>query len=157
MKTEQIIKKVSEIPAGRFFRVRYTTKVKLKAEYEKQGYTILKIVDTTTRTGVKYQNIAGVELKDKFDEKQPRTNNWEWVVKDRIKHNTNTGKDYLVVAPISKGSNTVVSYVLTTPEGESYTIHEYDVKSIYSVPSYWKNGDKPAIMNITLENVLTVR
>ena len=45
MKTENIIKKVAEIPAGRFFRVRYTTKVKLKAEYEKQGYTILKIVD----------------------------------------------------------------------------------------------------------------
>ena len=157
MKTETIIKKISEIPAGRFFRVRYTTKVKLKAEYEKQGYSILKIVDTTTRTGVKYQNIAGVELKDKFEDKQPKTNNWEWVVQDRIKHNTNTGKDYLVLAPIKKGGNTIVSYVLTTPEGVSNTIPEKDVKSTYSVPSYWKTGDKPVIMNVTLENVLMVK
>ena len=157
MKSEAIIKKISEIPAGRFFRVRYTTRVKLKAEWEKQGYSILKIVDTTTRTGVKYKNIAGVELKDKFEDTQPKTNNWEWVVKDRIKHNTKTGKDYLVIAPISKGSNTVKSYVLTTPEGVSNTIPECDVKSTYTVPSYWKTGDKPVIMNVTLENVLTVR
>ena len=157
MNTEAIIKKVSEIPAGRFFRVRYTTKVKLKAAYEKAGYSILKIVDTTTRTGVKYQNIAGVELKDKFEESQPKASNWEWVVKDRIKHNTNTGKDYLVVAPIKKGSNTIVSYVFTTPDGITNTIPECDVKSTYSVPSYWKNGDKPAVMNITLENVLMVK
>lgn len=157
MKTEAIIKRVSEIPAGRFFRVRYITKVKLKSEYEKQGYSILKIVDTTTRTGVKYQNIAGVELKDKFEDKQSKTNNWEWVVKDRIKHNTKTGKDYLVIAPISKGSNTVKSYVLTIPEGVSNTIPECDVKNTYTVPSYWKDGEKPAVMNVTLENILWVK
>ena len=157
MKTEAIIKRVSEIPAGRFFRVRYTTKVKLKAEYEKQGYSILKIVDTTTRTGVKYKNIAGVKLNDYPDEYEPKKTNWEWVVKDRIKHNTKTGKDYLVIAPISKGSNTVKSYVLTTPEGVSNTIPECDVKNTYAVASYWKTGDKPVIMNVTLENVLTVR
>ena len=157
MKTEAIIKRVIEIPAGRFFRVRYITKVKLKAEYEKQGYSILKIVDTTTRTGVKYQNIASVELKDKFEDNQPKTNNWEWVVKDRIKHNTKTGKDYLVIAPISRGSNTVKSYVLTTPAGVSNTIPECDVKNTYAVPSYWKDGEKPAVMNVTLENVLWVK
>ena len=157
MKTDAIIKRVSEIPAGRFFRVRYTTKVKLKAEYEKQGYSILKIVDTTTRTGVKYKNIAGVKLNDYPDEYEPKKTNWEWVVKDRIKHNTKTGKDYLVIAPISKGSNTVKSYVLTTPEGVSNTIPEYDVKNTYTVPSYWKSGDKPSVMNVTLENVLLVK
>ena len=157
MKTEAIIKKIEEIPAGRFFRVRYTTKVKLKAEYEKKGYSILKIVDTTTRTGVKYQNISGVELKDNFEEKQPKTTTWEWVVKDRIKHNTTTGKDYLVIAPISKGSNTVKSYVLTTPEGVSNTIPECDVRSTYTTPSYWRDGNKPAVMNVTLENVLMVK
>lgn len=157
MKTEAIIKRVSEIPAGRFFRVRYTTKVKLKAEYEKQGYSILKIVDTTTRTGVKYKNIAGVKLNDYPDEYEPKKTNWEWVVKDRIKHNTKTGKDYLVIAPISKGSNTVKSYVLTTPSGVSNTIPECDVKNTYTVESYWKNGNKPAVMNVTLENVLLVK
>ena len=155
MKTEAIIKRVSEIPAGRFFRVRYTTKVKLKAEYEKQGYSILKIVDTTTRTGVKYKNIAGVKLNDYPDEYEPKNTNWEWVVKDRIKHNTKTGKDYLVIAPISKGSNTKVEYVLTDNEGSAVRMKE-EIEGLV-VPSYWKTGDKPVIMNVTLENVLTVR
>ena len=31
MKTEQIIKKIKSIPGGRFFRVRYISKVKLDA------------------------------------------------------------------------------------------------------------------------------
>ena len=155
MKTEQIIKKVSEIPAGRFFRVRYITKVKVKAEYEKQGITIFKIVDTTTRTGVKYKNIAGVKLNDYPDDYEPKKTNWEWVVKDRIKHNTKTGKDYLVIAPISKGSNTKVEYVLSDNEGSAVRMKE-EIKDLV-VPSYWKDGEKPAVMNVTLENVLMVK
>ena len=154
MKTEAIIKKVSEIPAGRFFRVRYITKVKVKAEYEKQGISIFKIVDTTTRTGVKYTNIAGVKLNDYPDEYEPKKTNWEWVVKDRIKHNTKTGKDYLVIAPIGKGSNTRVEYVLTDNEGSAVRTRE-EIEN-FVVPSYWKT-EKPLIMNVTLENVLLVR
>ena len=154
MKTEAIIKKISEIPAGRFFRVRYITKVKVKAEYEKQGITIFKIVDTTTRTGVKYKNIAGVKLNDYPDEYEPKKTNWEWVVKDRIKHNTNTGKDYLVIAPIGKGSNTHVEYVFTDNEGSAIRMKE-EIEE-FVTKSYWKD-DKPAIMNVTLENILLVK
>ena len=155
MKTEAIIKKIAEIPAGRFFRVRYTTKVKLKAEYEKRGYTILKIVDTTTRTGVKYSSLIDNHKMNEFPASE-RTHNWEWVVKDRIKHNINSGKDYLVLAPINKGSNSVVSYILTTPEGTSVCILEKDVKDTYSIPSYWRDT-KPTIVNVTLDNVLMIK
>ena len=155
MKTEAIIKKISEIPAGRFFRVRYITKVKVKAEYEKQGITIFKIVDTTTRTGVKYKNIAGVKLNDYPDEYEPKKTNWEWVVKDRVKHNTKTGKDYLVIAPISKGSNTKVEYVFTDNEGSAVRLKE-EIEG-FVIPSYWKDSEKPAVMNVTLENILLVK
>lgn len=155
MKTEAIIKRVSEIPAGRFFRVRYITKVKVKAEYEKQGISIFKIVDTTTRTGVKYKNIASVKSKDYLVEAEPKKNNWEWVVKDRIKHNTKTGKDYLVIAPITKGCNTHTEYVLTDSNG-SYIRTKDEIKS-YVIPSYWRNTERPAVLNITLENILLVR
>ena len=156
MKTKQLIQKLSEIPAGRFFRVRYTTKVRLKAAFEKEGYSIIKIVDTTTRTGVKYSSLIDKHKMNELPAPE-KTNNWEWIVKDRIKHNTNTGKDYLVLAPISKGSNTIVSYVLTTPGGVSNVIPECDVRNTYAVPSYWRTGDKPTIMNVTLENVLMVK
>lgn len=155
MKTEAIIKKISEIPAGRFFRVRYISKVKVKAEYEKQGISIFKIVNTTTRTGVKYKNIKGVKLTDYPDEYEPKKTNWEWVVKDRVKHNTKTGKDYIVIAPISKGSNTQVEYVFTDNEGSAVRLKEEIVDFV--IPSYWRDGDKPAVMNVTLENVLLVK
>lgn len=155
MKTEQIIKKVSEIPAGRFFRIRYISKMRIKSEFEKEGMTLFKIVDTTTRTGVKYKNIKDVKLTEYPDEYTPKKTNWEWVVRDRVKHNTNTGKNYLVVAPISKGSNTIVSYVLTTSEGVSNTVDE-NAARLYTVQSAWKS-EKPAIMNITLDNVLMVK
>ena len=46
---------------------------------------------------------------------------------------------------------------LTTPEGVSNIIPECDVKNTYTVPSYWKDGEKPAVMNVTLENVLLVK
>jgi len=88
MKTETIIEKIKSIPGGRFFRVRYISKVKMAADALKEGITIFKIVDTTTRTGVKYKNIEGVTLSENYT---PKETNWEWVVKDRIKHNTKTG------------------------------------------------------------------
>ena len=154
MKTEAIIKKISEIPAGRFFRVRYISKVKVNAEYEKQGITIFKIVDTTTRTGVKYKNIASAKLSEYPIDYTPKKTNWEWVVKDRIKHNTKTGKDYLVIAPISKGSNTKVEYVLTDNEGSAIRLKE-EIQDMV-VPSYWKD-EKPVVMTVTLENILMVK
>ena len=153
MKTEAIIKKVSEIPAGRFFRVRYISKVKVKAEYEKKGITLFKIVDTTTRTGVKYSSLIDKHNMNEYPATE-KTNNWEWVVKDRIKHNTNTGKDYLVIAPIDKGSNTRVEYVLSDNEGSAIRTKEEIVNFV--VKSYW-DKDKPTIMNITLDNVLLVK
>lgn len=156
MKTEKLLEAIKAIPGGRFFRVRYMTKVKMTAESIKNGVTIMKIVDTTTRTGVRYNKIAGVVLNEYPDSYVPKVSNWEWVIPQRVKHNSKTGKDYLVIAPIAKGHNTVVSYILTDGEGNSRVITKEEAKE-YSVPSYWKDGDKPAIMNVTLENVLMVK
>ena len=155
MKTEQIIKKIKSIPGGRFFRVRYISKVKMAADAEKEGISIFKIVDTTTRTGVKYNNIEGVIPTTYPEDKEPKVSNWEWVVKDRIKHNTKTGKDYLVIAPIGKGAHTVTTYVLTDNDGNTRIVDKDEVR-MYAVASYWKD-EKPAIMNVTLENVLLVK
>lgn len=155
MKTDAIIKKVKEIPGGRFFRVRYISKVKMTAAALQDGITIFKIVDTTTRTGVKYNNIEGVKPTDYPDEYTPKQTNWEWVVKNRIKHNTKTGKDYLVIAPIGKGAHTVSTYIMTDAEGYTRKVEKSEVEQ-YAVASYWKE-EKPAIMNVTLENVLMVK
>jgi len=154
MKTETIIEKIKSIPGGRFFRVRYISKVKMAADALKEGITIFKIVDTTTRTGVKYKNIEGVTLSENYT---PKETNWEWVVKDRIKHNTKTGKDYLVVAPINKGAHVNATYIMTDNEGNTSVVDKETVKK-YAIKSYFSEDKKPAtIQNITLENVLMVK
>lgn len=49
---KDMAKKLCSIPGGRFFRLRYASNVPLAAAYKKAGYTMQKVVDTTTRTGV---------------------------------------------------------------------------------------------------------
>ena len=155
MKTDAIIKKIKEIPGGRFFRVRYISKVKMAADALKEGVTIFKIVDTTTRTGVKYDKIARVVASLTNKKEEPIESGWEWIVKDRLKHNKNTGKDYLVLAPIGKGAHSVHTYIMTDAEGNTSVVDEETVK-MYTVPSYWRD-DSPSIINVTLDNVLLVR
>lgn len=152
-KEKDMAKKLCDIPAGRFFRMRYASDVPLSAAYKKQGYTMQKVVDTTTRTGVKYGNIAGVVLKD---DASPKANNWESIVPNRIKHNTNTGKYYAMVAPINEGANTKVTYTLTDPNGNSRPITRDEAKQ-YTTPSYWKDGNKPAVMTIALGNIQRIK
>lgn len=152
-KEKAMAQKICAIPAGRFFRMRYASNVPLAAAYKRQGWTMQKVVDTTTRTGVQYGNIAGVVLKDDCPAK---ANSYEWIVHNRIKHNTNTGKNYIVVAPISEGSNTKVTYILTNPSGVSRPITRDEAKQ-YTTPSYWKDGSKPAVMTIALSNILHIK
>lgn len=148
-KEKDMAKKLCSIPGGRFFRLRYASNVPLAAAYRNQGYTMQKVVDTTTRTGIQYDHIAGVVLND---DNSTKANNFEWVVHNRIKHNVNTGKNYAVVAPISEGNNTKVTYILTEPNGNSRPITRDEAKQ-YTIASYWRDGDKPAVMTIALENI----
>lgn len=148
-----IARKLCTIPAGRFFRLRYASSVKLAAEYKRQGYTLQKVTDTTARTGVYYPNIKGVALKDGGC---TGNSNEEWVVPNYIKRNTKTGKNYAVIAPISKGNNSKSTFILTDPHGNTKTITRDEARQ-YAVPSYWNRDNKPAVMTIELGNVKTIK
>lgn len=154
MKTENIVKQIEDIPKGRFFRMKYLTKLPVKAEYSKQGVVILKIVETTARTGVAYNKIKSVIEKMTGKTKEEKENNWEWIVHNKIKYNTNTKKSYFVIAPIKKGSNTDRIYILS--ERNNVRVVTEDEIRDYVNDSYWIDKEKPAVQNITLENVLTI-
>ena len=154
MKTENIVKQIEEIPNGRFFRMKYLTKLPVKAEYSKQGVVILKIVETTARTGVAYNKIKSVIEKMTGKTREEKENNWEWIIHNKIKYNTNTKKSYFVIAPIKKGSNTDRIYILSE-RNNVRVVAEDEIKD-YVNDSYWSDKEKPAVQNITLENVLTI-
>lgn len=159
MAQHEIIKALESIPAGRFFRMSYTSELPVKAEHKKLGIKVHKITEATVRTGVAYNNIGAVqEYKATHEPKltTPRENNYEWVVENRIKYNTKTGKTYAVVATIPNGSNRKSKYLISSPEGTRVVeVEELDKHLI--IDSYWKKPDSPdVIRTISVEHILSV-
>lgn len=163
MNDEQIINAVKAVRGGTVTRVTYKTDVPVKAEFKKQGYKITKIVETTARIGVNYGHLASVKARNEESPYTPdtaRANNYEWVVKDRIRFNTKTGKHYVVLMNFNKGHNTKVKYLIegtfvgTIDMGDS-------IDSAYKhivLDSYFK---KPAsghgeMRNVAFENIIRI-
>lgn len=155
MKTEEIMSRIEELPNGRFFRMKYLTKLPVKAEFEKEGTVVMKVVETTCRTGVAYNKLAAVIAK--VTKKIPaadKENNWEWILPNKVKFNTNTKKSYFVIAPIKKGANTNKTYILSQRD-VLRIVGEEEIKEFVR-DSYWTEKEMPNVMNITLDNVLTI-
>ena len=160
---EEIIEAVKAVRGGTVTRVTYKTDVPVKAAFKKQGYRITKIVETTVRIGVNYGQIASVKAKNAETPYTPdhnKTNNYEWVVKDRIRHNTNTGKDYVVLVNFNKGHNTKVKYVIegtfvgTIDMGNSIedAYKHIVLDSYFNKPS----GGYGEMRNVAFENIIRI-
>lgn len=159
---EQIISTAKAIRGGTIARVTYKTELPIKAEFKKQGYKIIKIVESSVRFGVNYHNISSViQRKAQRSEESmiSRTNNYEWVVRNRIKHNTKTNKDYLVVASLPVGDNTKVKYIL---EGSVMGTLDMgsEIDSCYKnivLDSYFtRSNEGREIRTISFENIIAI-
>jgi hypothetical protein len=164
LSSDVVINVVNNIESGRFFRICYESEVPLNAATKKQkNVHISKVVETTARTGVEYNNIERViERKEtKSDDAPVRawTNNYEWVIPNKVKYNSNTKKNYLQIAPITKGGNTKVKYVIST-DGNDIEVDPSNFESVakdYVIPSYFnKRGDVPEVMTINCENIVRI-
>lgn len=154
MRTEKIMKLIENLPNGRFFRMKYLSEVPVKEAYRKKGVAIFKIVETTTRTGIRYEKIKGVTLNESSTSRTT-SNNWEWVIKNKIKYNTNTKKNYFVIAPIKEGANTK-SYYIASIEGIPEVITDGTELKEYIIDSYWTKELNRPINTISLDHVLAI-
>lgn len=160
MSNSTLISIIKNIPGGQFFRMSYKSELPVKAEYKKAGITIIKVTSSTVRTGVNYNSIAVIkEYKATHESTQSnRVNNYVWVEKNRIKHNTATGKDYLVIAT-TKNSHSKSYFVIRDSKGERI-VSESDLDKTLVRDSYWKSGSSDAfpsaIKTISLENVMSI-
>ena len=146
------IKIIKNIPSGRFFRLTYMTELKVKPEYK--DISIFKIVNTTTRTGIQYNHIKGVLPKypDQYTPKKPTA--WEWVIKNKIKYNANTKKNYLVIAPIQKGQNSKISYMIIQ-QGNIVCVNDKKAINDYIIEKpISSSGGK--VINIELSHILQI-
>ena len=156
---EQIISAMKNVRGGTITRIAYKTDVPLKAEARKEGYTLTKIVETSVRCGVDYSNIASV-IERRLSENHnltSRRNNYEWVIRNRIKHNNNTDKDYVVVAILPKKHHTKTKYILSGTFVGTIDMGDTIIDSYKDlvIDSYFKRAEEShEIKTIAFENVL---
>ena len=156
---EQIISAMKSVRGGTITRIASKTDVPLKAEAKKQGYSLTKIVETSVRCGVEYSRIASVIERRLSEDYTPSTrrNNYEWIVRNRIKHNNNTDKDYIVVASLPKGHHTKIKYVLSGTSVGTIDMGDtiIDAYKDLVIDSYFKKAEQAhEIKTIAFENVL---
>ena len=157
-----IIREVSNRRNGSYVRVGYSKELKMLKAWQEKGIRAYKLTETTVRLGVAYNKIAAVIARKAAEAGKPkveRANNWSWIIDNKIKFNSNTGKTYLQVATVKGGHNTHSQFLVYDPnigwnlfEKEEWEISEYymmtDVKSREP-----RKGDVPEIYTITVDNI----
>lgn len=161
MTKEEIISTVTNLRNGTMARIEYVTELPMKAEFAKQGYKILKVTETTARFGVKYANLSAVKEKQESS-KSEKTNNFEWVVENKLSHNTNTGKYYIRFAPLKKsGSNKHTNLIFVDTTGKYFSFDGKELPNDFKnmvQNSYWnKKHETPDIQTVLLENVILLK
>lgn len=150
-KYEDIYDAITNIPNGRFFKICYRTEMPLKAEYKNQGYKVYKYTARVTRTGVRYNSLK--EVRENNIQEFSRASRTNWLIRNKVKTNVTTGKDYIVIAPMSKNEYKEYSYLVIDSCGLERRASNVPEQMI--LPSYFnkKNG---AIRNIDLDNIVSI-
>ena len=160
MSYESVISAVKSIHGGSMARITYFSEMPLKAVHKKNGYVIYKVVSTTARFGVSYSNIGSVvALRNSPEYVAPakRENNNEWVVVNRVSYNAKTGKTSIRFAPMTKGSNKQVTYILKSSDRTvvlGNSIPEMFKSMVQD--SYWNNTSSPVIQSVNINNIIAL-
>ena len=157
-----IVREATGCRNGSYVRVGYSKELKLGKGWLEKGIRVYKLTETTVRLGVAYNKIASVIARKAAEADKPkveRANNWSWIIENKIKFNSNTGKTYLQVATVNGGHNTHSQFLVYDPnigwnlfEKEEWETSEYylmtDVKSREP-----RKGAAPEIYTITIDNI----
>lgn len=163
MKRNEIISKIESIKPGTFVRISYRTEVPVKAADKKAGIKMWKEVSTTVRTGVNYGKIASVIARkaqeDASVEKRAYTNPYEWVIQDRVKVHTGSGKEYFYFASVNGGHNTKTHYFYEGPVIGVIDMGSSIDEKLASVvlPSYFnKKGNASEVRQVAFDNIISI-
>lgn len=156
----EIIEQIAKIKNGTIARISYKKEVPVKAEYKKLGYAVTKYVETSVRVGVNYHNIASVIARKAKEviTNTSKKSNYQWVIKNKVKYNTATEKNYVVVAILPNHANTKEKYVIELPSEAivDSKIVPSDINEII-LPSYFtKANEYREIKCIAFENIFAI-
>lgn len=162
---EAILNEAARIKPGTITRVGYRTFLPVKAAYKKQGVEVMKVVETSVRLGVSYSKIASViarRAEEGLKEAIERTNNYEWVLANKVCFNSKTSKYYLYAASLNGGHNTHAHYYVKHADGRIDSLTAQEFKSSpyaeeYIIASYFKgSGSAPEVRNIAFDNIFRI-
>lgn len=149
-------KKLSFIKPGQFFRIDYKTDIPIKAEY-KNIIEIIKVCTETVRTGVKYQNISSVTVK----EKDPiYKSNKRWLIKNSVFENTNNNELYIRLANLTHGANLKRYYLVKLDKNIFYYEEIPNEFKKYIVPSYFTKNSEVSyrpIKDVKISNITMIK
>ena len=126
---------------GSFVRIVYTSNPTLKAAAKREGHSVTKRTETTSRFGCKYANLKGVEVKGAPD--------YAHSDDSIIYTHDKTGVEYLQLEPIVN-ANPKIQWIV---DGKETT---QDEAARYIVPSYFKPKEKSPVVRVKLQNVETI-
>ena len=153
MTTEKAIEILNSVKNGTFGTIEYVSSLPVNKEAKKSGIKIFCRTRKMVRFGASYKNIV---KEVSSGEVKPRTNNYTWVVGNKVSHNSSTDKDYVRVSSINRKT---ISRVYSLVDGSGVTSEVGCLDDVLHLlqPSYAnKSGVKPVVQNISVDNIVSI-
>lgn len=150
MKTSKAIEILQNIKNGTFGVVEYETEVPTNKFAKDSGIKIYCKTKKMVRFGAAYKNLVSAT-----SEVKPRTNNYTWVVENKVAHNSNTEKDYLRISNINRKTISK-SYRFVTPSSITYTDSLSGYEEFLRPSTTNSNFTRPVVQNISMENLVSI-
>lgn len=160
------VRALTQIKSGVFTRVSYISVMRTKAAFNHTGYRLIKVTNTTSRFGIKYNNIQAVvdkaaknELAGK--EKKHRANNKIELLTNKLVFNTNTQQAYVKVFA-TKNHNTKNEYYLVNVNSEIPTyekLFNWQFESEYEkylIESQRNLTEVPVLKEVNIDNIYRI-
>lgn len=153
MKTSKALEILSSIKNGTFGVVEYQTELPVNKEAKKAGVKIYCRTKKMVRFGAAYENLVKEVVTS---EVKPRTNNYSWILKNKVAHNSNTEKDYIRVSNINRKTISK-DYCMVTSDLVAHSKNLDNWKGLFQ-PSFFNVYDyrKPVVQNISIENIISI-
>ena len=153
MGKQKVIELINKVQNGTIGTIEYKSSVPVSAAARKEGVVIESYTKKFVRFGAAYKNL--VEAVSEAEVK-PRTNNYSWIIENKVAYNSNTGLDYVRISNIKKKTISR-KYVLTLADGTKAVAKKLDAFAMYLTPSTLNgSGSTPVVQNIKLDNVIAI-
>ena len=103
--------------------------------------------------------LIALKSENPVENTNKRANNYEWVIQNKVKYDTNTDKDYLVLANFNRGHHTKTKYIVYgSIVGTLDCGDELPTGYKNMVQTYYLNREdsKSEIRTIAFENILAI-